>query len=90
MEQGKILTTSAGAPVADDNNSVTAGERRPLTFDNYQLFEKPAHFNRERIPERVVHARGAGAHGTFTLSNSLSEFTRASFLQTVGDQTDVF
>ncbi|MBT7370826.1 MAG: catalase, partial [Gammaproteobacteria bacterium] len=57
------LTTSAGSPIADDNNSITAGERGPLTFDNYQLFEKLAHFNRERIPERVVHARGSGAYG---------------------------
>jgi catalase len=87
---GKNLTTSAGAPVADDNNSISAGERGPLTFDNYQLFEKLAHFNRERIPERVVHARGAGAYGTFTLSKSLSPYTRASFLQDVGDSTDVF
>jgi len=86
----KTLTTSAGAPVADDNNSVSAGSRGPLTFDNVQLFEKLAHFNRERIPERVVHARGTGAHGTFTLSKSLSEYTRASFLQTAGQQTNVF
>jgi catalase len=87
---GKRLTTSAGAPVADDNNSISAGARGPLTFDNVQLFEKLAHFNRERIPERVVHARGAGAYGTFTLSKSLSEYTRASFLQSSGQQTDVF
>ncbi|NKC02163.1 MAG: catalase [Pseudomonadales bacterium] len=86
----KQLTTSSGAPVADDNNSISAGGRGPLTFDNYHLFEKLTHFNRERIPERVVHARGAGAYGTFTLSKSLSQFTRASFLQAVGDQTEVF
>ena len=86
----KQLTTSAGAPVAEDNNSISAGSRGPLTFDNYQMFEKLAHFNRERIPERVVHARGAGAYGTFTLSKSLSEYTRASFLQRQGDQTEVF
>lgn len=86
----KTLTTSAGAPVADDDNSISAGPRGPLTFDNVQLFEKLAHFNRERIPERVVHARGAGAHGTFTLSRSLREYTRASFLQEVGEETGVF
>lgn len=86
----KLLTTSAGAPVADDNNSISAGPRGPLTFDNVQLFEKLAHFNRERIPERVVHARGAGAYGTFTVSTSLSDYTRASFLQSAGQQTDVF
>ncbi len=84
------LTTSAGCPIADDNNSVSVGKRGPLTFDNYQLFEKLAHFNRERIPERVVHARGAGAHGTFTLTKSLSEYTIADFLQKQGSGTDVF
>ena len=86
----KVLTTSAGAPVADDNNSISAGRRGPLTFDNVQLFEKLAHFSRERIPERVVHARGSGAYGKFTLSASLSDYTRASFLQSAGQQTDVF
>lgn len=86
----QVMTTSAGAPVGDDNNSISAGPGGSLTFDNYQLFEKLAHFNRERIPERVVHARGAGAYGTFTLSESLSEYTRASFLQTAGQQTEVF
>ncbi|MGI9328837.1 MAG: catalase [Pseudomonadales bacterium] len=84
------LTTSAGAPVAEDNHSITAGERGPLTFDNYHLFEKLAHFNRERIPERVVHARGAGAYGKFTLKTSLSEVTCADFLQNAGRQTEVF
>ncbi len=87
---GKTLTTSAGAPVADDNNSISAGPRGPLTYDNVQLFEKLAHFNRERIPERVVHARGTGAYGTFSLDQSLSDYTRASFLQTAGQQTEVF
>ena len=84
------LTTSAGAPVADDDNSISAGPKGPLTFDNFQLFEKLAHFNRERIPERVVHARGAGAYGTFKLNASLSRYTRASFLQSAGQETDVF
>jgi catalase len=84
------LTTAAGAPVADDNNSVSVGKRGPLTFDNYQLFEKLAHFNRERIPERVVHARGAGAYGTFKLSKSLSEHTIADFLQKEGSETEIF
>jgi len=87
---GKTLTTAAGAPAADDNNSISVGPRGPLTYDNVQLFEKLAHFNRERIPERVVHARGSGAYGTFTLDESLSTYTRASFLQSDGQQTDVF
>lgn len=84
------LTTSSGAPVAEDNNSISVGERGPLTFDNHYLFEKLAHFNRERIPERVVHARGTGAYGTFTASKDMSEHTIASFLQIEGQQTDVF
>jgi catalase len=84
------LTTIAGAPVADDNNSVSAGSRGPLTFDNHYLFEKLAHFNRERIPERVVHARGSGAYGTFKLTKPLSQYTRANFLQTIGQETEVF
>lgn len=85
-----ILTTSAGAPVADDNNSISVGARGPLTFDNHYLFEKLAHFNRERIPERVVHARGTAAYGTFTVTKSLQDYTIADFLQTVGQQTEVF
>ena len=84
------LTTANGAPIADDDNSISAGERGSLTFDNYRLFEKLAHFNRERIPERVVHARGYGAHGTFTLTKDLSAFSMADFLQNAGRKTDVF
>lgn len=88
--KGSVLTTSAGAPVADDNNSVSVGESGALTLDNYQLFEKLSHFNRERIPERVVHARGAAAYGSFTLSRSLSDYTVADFLQREGEVTDLF
>lgn len=84
------LTTSSGAPVADDNNSISVGPRGPLTFDNHYLFEKLAHFNRERIPERVVHARGAGAHGHFTLTKSLKDLTIADFLQREGEKTPIF
>lgn len=84
------LTTSAGTPVADDNNSISVGPRGPLTYDNHYLFEKLAHFNRERIPERVVHARGTAAHGTFTVTKSLQDHTIANFLQEVGQKTDVF
>lgn len=84
------MTTSAGAPVAEDNQSRTVGARGPVTFDNHYLFEKLAHFNRERIPERVVHARGSAAYGTFTLTKSLAAYTIADFLQEEGQQTDVF
>lgn len=86
----QTLTTTAGAPVVDDNNSISVGPRGPLTFDNHYLFEKLAHFNRERIPERVVHARGTGAYGEFTLTRSLKALTIADFLQTEGDKTPVF
>ena len=86
----QILTTVTGAPVPDDDNSISVGERGALTFDNHYAFEKLAHFNRERIPERVVHARGTGAYGTFTVNESLKDFTIASFLQEVGQQTEVF
>ena len=85
-----VLTSTNGAPVADDNTSISAGDRGPLTYDNHYLFEKLAHFNRERIPERVVHARGTGAYGTFTLSKDMSAYSIASFLQTPGDSTEVF
>lgn len=84
------LTSANGAPVADDNNSISAGPRGALTFDNWRLMEKLAHFNRERIPERVVHARGSGAYGTFTLSKDLSDHTIAAFLQGKGKETEVF
>jgi catalase len=85
------FTTSTGAPVADDQSSVTAGEHGPVTFaGNVQLFEKLAHFNRERIPERVVHAHGTGAYGEFTLTRDLSNYTRAKFLQGVGQKTPIF
>jgi catalase len=85
-----ILTTSTGSPIADDNNSISIGDRGSLTFDNHYTFEKLAHFNRERIPERVVHARGTGAYGTFRVTNSLKDYTIASFLQNAGMETDVF
>ncbi|MBL1261547.1 MAG: catalase [Thiotrichaceae bacterium] len=90
MSKNTPLTTVNGAVVADDQASISAGERGSLTFDNFRVFEKLAHFNRERIPERVVHARGSGAYGTFTLTKDLSNHTIASFLQGTGTKTDVF
>jgi len=85
-----LLTTANGAPIADDDNSISAGERGPLTFENWRLMEKLAHFNRERIPERVVHARGSGAYGRFTLTKDLTDKTIAKFLQGRGTETEVF
>lgn len=83
------LTTNQGAPVGDNQNSRTAGRRGPTLLEDYHLIEKIAHFDRERIPERVVHARGAGAHGVFRLEESMKEFTKADFLQEPGTETPV-
>jgi catalase len=86
----KTLTMSSGAPVADDQNSMTAGARGPVLIQDVHLQEKLAHFNRERIPERVVHAKGAGAHGYFEVTNDVTQYTRARFLSEVGKRTEVF
>ncbi|MER5780801.1 catalase [Streptomyces mobaraensis] len=84
------LTTESGAPVADNQNSETAGIGGPVLVQDQLLLEKLAHFNRERIPERVVHARGAGAYGTFTVTADVTRWTRAKFLSQVGKQTETF
>ncbi|QCT04659.1 Catalase [Paenibacillus algicola] len=84
------LTTNQGAPVGDNQHSKTAGQRGPTLLEDYHLLEKLAHFDRERIPERVVHARGAGAHGVFVTENSMKSHTRAAFLQEAGQETPVF
>lgn len=86
----KTLTTAGGAPVADNQNSLSAGERGPLLIQDVHLFEKMAHFNRERVPERVVHAKGAGAHGTFTVTHDITKYTKAKVFAQVGKKTDVF
>ena len=84
------MTTSAGIPISDDQNAITAGERGPVLMQDVALMEKLAHFNRERIPERVVHAKGTGAYGTFTLEKDMSDYTVADFLNGKGKQTEVF
>lgn len=86
----RTLTTASGAPVADNQNSVTAGPRGPVLLQDYWLLEKMAHFNRERIPERVVHAKGSAAYGTLTVTNDITRFTRAQLFSGVGKQTDCF
>ena len=85
----KTLTTSAGAPIGDNQNSVTAGHRGPLLLQDYQLIEKLAHQNRERIPERVVHAKGWGAFGTFTVTHDISKYTKAKIFSKVGKTTEM-
>ena len=86
----KTLTTEAGAPVADNQNSQTAGPSGPILIQDHHLIEKLAHFDRERIPERVVHAKGSGAHGYFEVSADCSRWTRAKFLSSVGKRTELF
>ncbi|MGZ9812405.1 catalase [Pseudoroseicyclus sp. H15] len=83
------LTTTAGAPVPTNETSKTAGERGPILMQDYQLIEKLAHQNRERIPERVVHAKGWGALGTFTVEHDITKYTRAKLFSEVGKQTQV-
>ena len=89
-DPAQTLTTQQGVPVADDQNSLRAGPRGPTLLEDFILREKIFHFDHERIPERVVHARGYGAHGVFELTESLAEFTQADVLSTVGQQTEVF
>ena len=84
------LTTSAGAPIADNQNSLTAGPRGPVLLEDYQLLEKLAHQNRERIPERTVHAEGSGAYGTLTVTNDIARYTKAAALSQVGKKTEAF
>lgn len=86
----KHLTTSNGAPVADNQNSMTAGSRGPTLIQDVHLLEKLAHFNRERVPERVVHAKGAGAHGYLEITNDMSKYTKAKVFNGVGKRTPLF
>jgi catalase len=87
---GKHLTTNQGVPISDNQNSLTAGERGPVLLQDVHFIEKMAHFDRERIPERVVHAKGAGAHGYFQVYKSMATFTKAKFLQDPEKKTPVF
>ncbi len=81
MSDKKTLTTTAGAPVPDNQNSLSAGARGPVLLQDYQLLEKLAHQNRERIPERVVHAKGWGAYGVLKITADISKYTKAKVLQ---------
>jgi catalase len=86
----KHLTTNQGVPVTDNQNSLAIGERGPVLLQDVHFIEKLAHFDRERIPERVVHAKGAGAHGYFQVHQSMAKYTKAQFLQDPKKQTPVF
>ena len=87
---GRVLTTNQGVPIADNQNSLKAGFRGPALLEDFILREKITHFDHERIPERIVHARGSGAHGYFECYAPLTEVTRASVFSEAGKRTPVF
>jgi catalase len=89
MAKRPTLTTSAGAPIGDNQNMVTAGPHGPALLQDYQLIEKLAHQNRERIPERTVHTKGWGAPGTFTVTRDITKYTKAKIFSEVGKKTEM-
>lgn len=88
--KNKTLTTAGGHPIPDNQNSITSGARGPLAIQDFHLIEKLANFNRERIPERVVHAKGSGAFGTLTITHDITKYTRAGVFSKVGKVTPAF
>lgn len=90
MDKGKKLTTRAGAPVPDNQNSMTAGKRGPMLLQDVWYLEKLAHFDREVIPERRMHAKGSGAFGTFTVTKDITRYTKAKIFSEVGKKTELF
>ena len=90
QEHTHKLTTASGRPYVENDNTMTVGPHGPILLQDYILHEKMAHFNRERIPERVVHAKGAGAYGTFTVTHDITSYTRAKLFSEIGKQTRVF
>lgn len=86
----KGLTTAAGVPVAHNNSVATAGPRGPMLLQDIWFLEKLAHFDREVIPERRMHAKGSGAYGTFTVTHDISRYTRAKIFSEPGKKTDLF
>src|ERR1700750_1778332 len=85
----KGLTTAAGAPVVDNNNVITAGPRGPMLLQDVWFLEKLAHFDREVIPERRMHAKGSGAFGTFTVTHDITKYTRAKIFSEIGKKTEM-
>src|SRR5882757_1630171 len=81
----KKLTTASGIPYTENENTMSAGARGPLLLQDFILHEKMAHFNRERIPERVVHAKGTGAFGAFTVTHDITKYTKAKIFSKVGN-----
>lgn len=90
VADGGLLTTDQGVPLSDNQNSLHAGERGPALLEDFAFHKKMMHFDHERIPERVVHARGSGAHGYFQVYEPMTEHTSAAFLQDPQVKTPVF
>lgn len=90
MENKKKLTTVTGNPVPDNQNIMTAGARGPALLQDFWFLEKMAHFDREVIPERRMHAKGSGAYGTFTVTHDITQYTRADLFSEIGKKTDIF
>ena len=90
MSENKKLTSASGIPYYNNEDTMSVGARGPLLLQDFILHEKMAHFNRERIPERVVHAKGSGAFGTFTVTQDIRQHTRAKLFDKIGKQTRVF
>ncbi|MEO8085444.1 MAG: catalase [Bacteroidota bacterium] len=90
MSDQKKLTTASGRPFTEFDNSQTVGPRGPILLQDYFLHEDMAHFNRERIPERVVHAKGSGAFGTFTVTHDITKYTKAKIFSKIGKETKMF
>ncbi|PST81967.1 catalase [Pedobacter yulinensis] len=90
MSNERKLTTASGTPYAENENSQSVGARGPLLLQDFVLHEKMAHFNRERIPERVVHAKGSGAFGKFTVTHDISRYTKAKIFNKIGKETNLF
>ncbi|MFZ5494749.1 MAG: catalase [Verrucomicrobiota bacterium] len=85
-----VLTTASGIPVADNQNTLTAGPRGPVLLQDFHLLEKLAHFNRERIPERVVHAKGSAAYGKLTVTHDITKYSKAKIFSKVGTEVETF
>ena len=90
MNSKKTFTNATGAPVPDNTNILTAGPRGPALLQDIWLIEKLAHFDREVIPERRMHAKGWGAHGTFKVTHDITRYTKANIFSKVGKETPVF
>ena len=89
-DEKKKMTTAAGAPVANNQDSMTAGPRGPMMLQDVWFLEKLAHFDREVIPERRMHAKGSGAFGTFRVTHDITKYTKAKIFSEIGKETEMF